>query len=62
MVPIAAIDAASLPGLGAAMLNITGEVAERHYNRAKQVDAAEKYHATVAKLRRTLRPEWSESE
>ncbi|HQT59667.1 MULTISPECIES: hypothetical protein [unclassified Acidiphilium] len=57
----AAIDAASLPGLGAAMLNITGEVAERHYNRAKQVDAAEKYHATVARVRRTLRSEWSDS-
>ena len=55
----AAIDAVQLPGLAAAMLNITGEVADRHYNRAGQVAAAIKYHEAVAKARRRLRPDWS---
>ncbi len=54
----AAIDAVQLPGIAAAMLNITGEVAERHYNRARQVDAAVKYHEAVARARRALRPDW----
>lgn len=54
----AAIDAAHIPGLGAAMLGISGKVAEEHYNRAKHAHAAIKYQNVVAKARKNTRPEY----
>jgi hypothetical protein len=53
VVSTAAVFAATVPGLGAAMLHHSDStVAEEHYNRPKSVDAARRFGGLIRQYRR----------